>query len=109
MKNYGIFSENEFKNHAEGIPQLLTPRRASAENGMDSHWILANTIIGTARAVHNRPYNRDRGSAEAIAPQKKPAAISSGLFAKGYLERREVEKRFYGLEIQRLTASAVFL
>ena len=40
---------------------------------------------------------------------KKPAALGSGLFRKRGLERREVEKRIYGGERWRLTASAAFL
>jgi len=33
----------------------------------------------------------------------------TGFSAKGFLERREVEKRIYGVERKRLTASATFL
>jgi len=41
--------------------------------------------------------------------QKKPAAFGSGFFAKGFLERREVEKRINGVELRWLTASTAFL
>ena len=41
--------------------------------------------------------------------RKIPLPEAAGRFAKGYLERREVEKRIVVLEKQRLTASAAFL
>jgi hypothetical protein len=39
---------------------------------------------------------------------KKPLPYGNGFLAKRGLERREVEKRIYGGERQRLTASAAF-
>jgi hypothetical protein len=61
----------------------------------------------SSRVLHKNTYNFFT-----FCRQKEnalPADPAARFLAKGVLERREVEKRIYGGERQRLTASATFL